>query len=187
MTLFDVLYQLSDRIFWSMWVSVGFAMLFNTPKRAMPIVALMGGIGWTVKFTLLETAMTNQVVLTSLIGSCVVGFLSMYFAHKIHTPPIVFTIPAVINMIPGKYGYEFMMGMIDIATTSDSESLSVELLFTTIKKGLQTFFITMGLSFGVIVPMLIFNTYSLKGNKLNKFIENKVMRRNKRKNYDKQG
>ncbi len=68
----------------------------------------------------------------------------------------------------------------DITITDDS-FLTNAMVFKTIKLGLQTFFITMGLSFGIIAPMLLFNTYSLKGNKLNKFIENRIIRRMKRK------
>ena len=112
MSFLDVLLALSVRIFWSMWISIGFALLFNTPRRALWITGLLGGVGWGIKFVLLGTIMPEQIVITSFLGACAVGLLAVYFAHRVHTPPIVFTIPAVINMIPGKYGYEFMMKII---------------------------------------------------------------------------
>ena len=77
---------------------------------------VLGGVGWGIKFVLLATLMPEQIVTTSFLGACAVGLLAVYFAHRVHTPPIVFTIPAVINMIPGKYGYEFMMNTIKIVT-----------------------------------------------------------------------
>lgn len=101
MNFFDAFALLAERIFWSMWVSIGFALLFNTPRRALWATALLGAIGWSTKFLLIKTLIPDQVVIASFVGACVVGFLGMYFAHRVHTPPMVFTIPAVINMIPG--------------------------------------------------------------------------------------
>ena len=180
MNYFDVFLQLSERIFWSMWVSIGFAMLFNTPRRAMWIVGLLGAVGWSIKAILLHTLMPGQVVLTTFVAACVVGFLGMYFAHRVHTPPVVFTIPAVINMVPGKYGYEFMMGLIKIVTLQNDTDLTTELVFKTLRLGLHTGFITMSLAFGVIAPILLLNTYSVKGKDLNDFIARRIKRRKKK-------
>lgn len=175
MSFFDAFLELGVRIFWSMWISIGFALLFNTPRRALWITGLLGGMGWGIKFMLLETLMPGQIVITSFLGACAVGLLAVYFAHRVHTPPIVFTIPAVINMIPGKFGYEFMMNIIKIVTIETPREETLDLLFKTIKLGLQTGFITMCLAFGVIAPMLLFNTYSVKGKDLNELIKNRLL------------
>lgn len=177
MNFYDVFLALSVRIFWSMWISIGFALLFNTPRRALWITGLLGGVGWGIKFMLLGTLMPEQIVITSFLGACVVGLLAVYFAHRVHTPPIVFTIPAVINMIPGKFGYEFMMNIIKIVTVQTPQEETLDLLFKTIKLGLQTGFITMCLAFGVIAPLLLFNTYSVKGKDLNEFIKYRLLRK----------
>ena len=177
MNFYDVFLGLAERIFWSMWISLGFALLFNTPRRALWITGLLGGLGWGIKFVLLGTLMPDQIVITSFLGACTVGLLAVYFAHRVHTPPIVFTIPAVINMIPGKFGYEFMMNIIKIVTVQTPQEETLDLLFRTIKLGLQTGFITMCLAFGVIAPMLLFNTYSVKGKDLNEVIKHRLLRR----------
>lgn len=177
MSFFDVFLELSERIFWSMWVSIGFALLFNTPRRALWIAGILGGIGWGIKFILLHTIMKEQIVLCSFLGACSVGFLGVYFAHRVHTPPVVFTIPAVINMVPGKYGYEFMMGLIKIVTLHNDSQQDMVNIYETIKLGIQTGFITLSLAFGVIAPMLLFNTYTVKGKDLNKFIVRKLKRK----------
>nr|WP_314554497.1 threonine/serine exporter family protein [uncultured Capnocytophaga sp.] len=177
MNFYDVFLGLAERIFWSMWISIGFALLFNTPRRALWITGLLGGLGWGIKFVLLGTLMPDQIVITSFLGACTVGLLAVYFAHRVHTPPIVFTIPAVINMIPGKFGYEFMMNIIKIVTVQTPQEETLDLLFRTIKLGLQTGFITMCLAFGVIAPMLLFNTYSVKGKDLNEVIKHRLLRR----------
>ena len=180
MNFLDVFIGLSERIFWSMWISIGFALLFNTPRRALWITGVLGGVGWGIKFVLLATLMPEQIVTTSFLGACAVGLLSVYFAHRVHTPPIVFTIPAVINMIPGKSGYEFMMGLIKIVTITHEHDQTLATIFETIKLGLQTGFTTLGLAFGVIAPVLLLNTYTIKDKDLNKFIVKKFKHIRKR-------
>ncbi len=174
MSFFDTLTLLGERIFWSMWVSVGFALLFNTPRRALWATALLGAVGWSTKFLLIKLLIPDQVVIASFAGACLVGFLGTYFAHRVHTPPMVFTIPAVINMIPGKSGYEFMMGLIKIVTITHEHDQTLATIFETIKLGLQTGFTTLGLAFGVIAPVLLLNTYTIKDKDLNRFIVKKI-------------
>ena len=174
MSFFDTLALLGERIFWSMWVSVGFALLFNTPRRALWGTALLGAVGWSTKFLLIKLLIPDQVVIASFAGACLVGFLGTYFAHRVHTPPMVFTIPAVINMIPGKSGYEFMMGLIKIVTITHEHDQTLATIFETIKLGLQTGFTTLGLAFGVIAPVLLLNTYTIKDKDLNRFIVKKI-------------
>lgn len=174
MSFFDTLALLGERIFWSMWVSVGFALLFNTPRRALWATALLGAVGWSTKFLLIKLLIPDQVVIASFAGACLVGFLGVYFAHRVHTPPMVFTIPAVINMIPGKSGYEFMMGLIKIVTITHEHDQTLATIFETIKLGLQTGFTTLGLAFGVIAPVLLLNTYTIKDKDLNRFIVKKI-------------
>ncbi len=180
MSFFDTLALLGERIFWSMWVSVGFALLFNTPRRALWATALLGAVGWSTKFLLIKLLIPDQVVIASFAGACLVGFLGVYFAHRVHTPPMVFTIPAVINMIPGKSVYEFMMGLIKIVTITHEHDQTLATIFETIKLGLQTGFTTLGLAFGVIAPVLLLNTYTIKDKDLNKFIVKKFKHIRKR-------
>ncbi len=92
--------------------SLGFALIFNTSKRAMWTVFLLGSVGYYIKYLLFNECDVN-LILSIFAASSFVGISGMYFAHRAHTPPIIFMIPAVINMIPGLLSYEFMMGMID--------------------------------------------------------------------------
>ncbi len=157
-----------------MLVSVGFAMLFNTPKRALWLVALLGGLGFMIKVVLMKTILPGNDVVAASLGAFAVGFAAVYFSHIVHTPPIVFTIPAVINMIPGKYGYQFMIGLMEIVTSPGELVLKNELITDTINKGLKTGFITLGLAFGIIAPMLLLNTYTVKNKDLNKILKRRV-------------
>lgn len=176
-TLYSTLIEHSEKIFFSVWVSIGFAMLFNTPKRALLIAGLLGGVGFSIRAIIMTAILPHQIVLASFCGACTVGFLGVYFAHRVHTPPTVFTIPAVINVIPGKFGYEFMMGLIKIVTTEKSANISHELIAETLNYGLKTGFITMALSIGVAAPVLLLNTYTVKNKDLHKYIRKKLLKK----------
>ncbi len=100
-----------EKVIWAVVVSSGFATLFVTPRRALWATGFLGAIGFSTKYVLLHSVLSGHIVISSFIAATIVGILGMYFAHRVHTPPVVFTIPAVINMIPGKLGYEFMIGI----------------------------------------------------------------------------
>ncbi len=148
-------------ILWSIPVSIGFAALFNTPRRALWAVGLLGALGFGIKTLVLATILPNQVILASLAGASAVGIMGSYIAHRVHTPPIVFTVPAVINMIPGKYGYEFIIGILKIVNQSNTP-IDFDYFIMVVNNGLKTAFILMALAFGIIFPILIFNTKSVK-------------------------
>ncbi len=156
-----------EKIFWSMWVSIGFAVIFRTPKRSMWAVGLLGAIGFSCR-TLLVYYFDNQIVFASFIAASLVGILGVYFAHKVHTPPIVFTIPAVINMIPGRSGYEFMISLIGVITLKEGNTLQFSYLAEMLEKATQTGFTLLALAFGVVFPLLIFKTKSVKKTNLNR-------------------
>ncbi|TWP24822.1 threonine/serine exporter [Apibacter muscae] len=151
----------SEKIFWSMWVSIGFAVLFTTPKRSMWVVAILGGLGFSCR-TFLLYIWENQIVFASFMSACLVGILGIYCAHKVHTPPIVFTIPAIINIIPGKSGYEFMVSLIQAITLKEGEVLQINFLMGMLDKGIKTGFTLLSLAFGVVFPILIFKARSVK-------------------------
>ena len=69
MNFFDAFGLLAERIFWSMWVSVGFALLFNTPRRALWTTALLGAVGWSTTFLLINLLIPDQVVIASFAGA----------------------------------------------------------------------------------------------------------------------
>ena len=170
--------DLMEKIFWSGFVSLGFAVLFVTPKRALWAVGVLGAVGYATKFLLLkgyeplgiEPLLEGQLVATTIIGACVVGVLSLYFAHRVHTPPAVFSIPAVINMIPGKMGYEFMFGILKIVGM-DKIDPSDPVVFDTLSKGLKTGFMCFGLAMGIALPILLLKSQSVKGKDLHKLIK----------------
>jgi uncharacterized membrane protein YjjP (DUF1212 family) len=156
--------------------SLGFALMFNTPKRALWTVFILGAVGYLIKFILFKELDMN-LILAIFIASSFVGISGMYFAHRTHTPPIIFMIPAVINMIPGLISYEFMMGMIDWISNDKGQKPPVEEVIQTFSYGISTVFILFALAFGVAFPVVVFKSYTVKGKDLNVLIK-KLFKRN---------
>ena len=157
--------------------SLGFALMFNTPKRALWTVFILGAFGYLIKF-ILNVEFDVNLTLSIFIASCFVGISGMYFAHRAHTPPIIFMIPAVINMIPGLLSYEFMMGMIDWISGGKGQKPTVEEVIQTFSYGISTVFILFALAFGVAFPVVVFKSYSVKGKDLNVMIKKLFVRNN---------
>jgi uncharacterized membrane protein YjjB (DUF3815 family) len=157
--------------------SLGFALMFNTPKRALWTVFLLGAVGYFIKYLLFQELEIN-LILSIFVASSFVGISGMYFAHRNHTPPIIFVIPAVINMIPGLISYKFMMGMIDWISGSKGQKPSVEEVMETFSYGITTTFILFALAFGVAFPIIVFKSYTVKGKDLNVLIKKLFVRTN---------
>jgi len=161
---------LATKFFFGGLTSLGFAVLFNTPKRALWVVFLLGGIGFVIKYVL-NVEMNFSQLFAVFCASCFVGVSGMYFAHRTHTPPIAFTIPAVINMIPGLLSYQFMMGIIKWIMQTKGEVQNANEVIETLNTGVSAVFIVFALAFGVAFAVIVFKNHSVKGNDLNRLIQ----------------
>ena len=172
------------RVFWSMCISLGFAVLFNTPSRALWAVAMLSAIGFGIKEVLLHVLIPGQIVFAALAGATSVGILSYYFAHRVHTPPIVFSIPAVISMIPGVLGYNFMIGLIKIMSVKSGEIIDFAVISDIINQGVKAISILLALAFGIIFPVVILNTSTAKGKDPHRLLQKTfVHKTHKKKDY----
>jgi uncharacterized membrane protein YjjB (DUF3815 family) len=93
-------------------VAIGFAILFNAPRRVLYVAGVLGGLGHCIRFVLVHYDV--GLIPATLTGSVCIGLLGIFFSHRVHTPPVVFTMPACITMIPGLYAYRAMLGCIRI-------------------------------------------------------------------------
>ncbi|TNE69438.1 threonine/serine exporter [bacterium] len=152
-----------EKGFWFAAAAIGFAALFNVPRRVLWVVGLLGALGGITK-TLLITQ-HQSVIVASLAGSILIGILSVIAAHGKHAPPLIFSIPAVIPMVPGAYMYRMMLGFINLTATLNSENYA-QLLYDTLHNALNAVFILMALALGVSAPMLVTRKESVKNLKL---------------------
>ncbi len=142
---------LLEKIGWATVASLGFAILFSVPRRALWAVMLLAAIGYTLRG--LALAYGFSLIIATLIASCTMGLLSIQIAHWVHTPTTAFMSPAVIPMVPGIYAYRFMMGLLDI---SHNPNVSLDLLTKTVSDGLRAVFVIVALALGVSLPYLLF-------------------------------
>lgn len=154
----DVIYFLEMSI-WLAIAALGFGVLFNVPKRTLAVVALLAAVGGSCKLILMHYGV--PIILSSLIGATVIGILSIQAAHGKHTPPLVFSIPAVIPMVPGAFAYKAMLGFIKLTGDVSQDTYDLA-LNTTINNGILAAFIVLSLTAGVSLPMLITRKNSAK-------------------------
>lgn len=145
---------------WFGFAALGFAVLFNVPQRALLIVWLIGALGGLTKLILMQC--TIGIVIATFAGASLVGILSVYAAHNKHAPPLVFSIPSVIPMIPGAFAYRMMLGLMQLSGTAVSNESYYQTLAVTTSNGLKTLFILMALAVGVAIPMLISRKETVK-------------------------
>lgn len=150
---------LLETAFWFGIAAIGFAVLFNVPTRILLPIFLMGALGGFTKIILLS--FDHSIIVSTLAGAILIGFLSILFAHNKHVPPPVLAIPAVIPMVPGILAYRMMLGLITLAGKINPETYQ-HILSETINNGLKVMLILMSLAGGVAIPMLITRKDSAK-------------------------
>ncbi|WP_243349758.1 threonine/serine exporter family protein [Parabacteroides sp. FAFU027] len=93
---------------------VGFCwgILFGSPKSVLWVAGLLGALGHSLRFVMLQADL--GLISATMISSITIGLIGIYCAQKVHHPPVVFTMPAFITMIPGLYAYRTMLGCIKL-------------------------------------------------------------------------
>lgn len=143
---------LLEKGIWLGFAGIGFAALFNVPRRTLGIIYIIAAIGGMLKFFCLPLGI--GLVLSTLSGSCFIGFASVLAAHYRKSPPMTFALPALIPMIPGLFTYKAMVGIMKLTGQKDPEVYS-KLFFETVHNGLLALFVILALAAGVAIPMLI--------------------------------
>lgn len=153
------LLELFEKGIWAGLAAVGFAILFNVPLRTLFPVWILGALGGLAKYYCLSIEL--NIILASLVGASLIGVLSVPLAHKVHSPPMIFSIPAIIPMIPGAFAYRMMLGLISLSVSNPGTDLNM-VLVDTFQNGIKTVLILLSLAVGVAVPMLITRKDSVK-------------------------
>jgi len=145
---------------WFGFAALGFAVLFNVPQRTLLVIWLIGAAGGMLKLVLMQCNIS--IVIASFLGASLVGILSVSAAHNKHAPPLVFSIPSVIPMVPGAFAYRMMLGLIKLSGTTVSSDSYFQTLAETTSNGLKAMFILLALAVGVAIPMLISRKETIK-------------------------
>lgn len=148
---------------------VGFCwgVLFGTPFKALWFAALLGGIGHVIRFTMLHADF--GIILSTLVASIVIGLLGIIVSHKVHTPPVVFTMPAAITMIPGLYAYRTILGLLKFTDINLVKSNPM-ILQDIAHNAILTLSLLFTLAVGISISVLLFRSKSVKEIRLPKIM-----------------
>ncbi len=134
-------------------VGFGFAILFNVPKRLLFSIFVVSTLAGFIKFAGLGNGV--GAISISLLSATAVGFASIPISRYKHTSPFVISIPSVIAMIPGYFGYQTLLGIMQLALRKSSTDDLANLMLIT-HNALNMLFILGSLSIGVSLPWLLF-------------------------------
>jgi uncharacterized membrane protein YjjB (DUF3815 family) len=131
--------------------AVGFGMVFNVQRRVLVYCAAGGALGRGLRHILVEGT-GLPVEWSTLLAAATVSLLGVAIAQRLRAHPKVFTVAAMIPMIPGVPLFKTLIAIVQI----QQKGLDNELLSTAITSGLQAFFVVAALAVGLAVPGLLF-------------------------------
>lgn len=130
--------------------AVGFALVFNVPVKALKYCALGGAIGHGIRFVL----MTYNIPIewATFFAATIVSMVGVHWSHRFLAHPKVFTVAAMIPMVPGVYAFKAMIALVEI----NQNGYDAQLFSILIDNFLQAMFIIAGLAIGLAMPGLLF-------------------------------
>jgi len=146
----NTLFQLLQNMMLASVPAVGFGLVFNVPRSALIYCAAGGAIGRGGRFLLITAGM--PIELATFVAASVVSLLGVYIAQRLRAHPKVFTVAAMIPMIPGVPFFTALLAVVEI----QRRGLTPELLNTAITSGLRAAFIVAALAVGLALPGLLF-------------------------------
>ncbi|MDD7044099.1 MAG: threonine/serine exporter family protein [Peptoniphilaceae bacterium] len=142
----------------SMLSAVGFALVFQVPKKALLVSSLNAGIGWLIYKLVIYY--TGSSYMGTFFSAFVIAMISELCAKVFRHPSLIFIVPGVINLCPGEAIYDTMKNFVN----NQSEDV-ILLLFKTVA-------LAGAISFGIILSSAFSSN-----------MKNFKLRKTKRTNY----
>nr|WP_237467826.1 threonine/serine exporter family protein [Vibrio stylophorae] len=150
MNWLDLLIGLAHDMFFASIPAVGFALVFNVPERALKYCAMGGALGHGMRYVLMQFGM--PIEWGTLAAATTVGMIGVYWSHRFLAHPKVFTVAAMIPMVPGVFAYKAMIAMVEI----NEQGYSPELWAMVMDNFIKAMFIIASLAIGLAMPGLLF-------------------------------
>ena len=150
MSIIDLLFGLLNDMFFAAIPAVGFALVFNVPQRALIYCAVGGAIGHGGRYLMMQFGV--PIEWATFFAATIVGMIGVHWSHRFLAHPKVFTVAALIPMVPGVFAYKAMIAMVEI----NHLGYSPELIEMCMENFLKAMFIIAGLAVGLAVPGLLF-------------------------------
>jgi uncharacterized membrane protein YjjB (DUF3815 family) len=131
--------------------AVSFALLFNVPPRTLVYVAMGGAFARGLR-TLLTEGGHVPLEWATLLAASLLSLTGVWLAHRLRAHPKVFTVAAVIPMIPGVPAYTTLLAIAQI----NRSGFTPQLWQTAMTNGLKALFLVGALAVGLAIPGLLF-------------------------------
>lgn len=132
--------------------AVGFAMLFATPVRYLPLVAFGGGFTHLTRVLIMDW-FGFHIGISTFWAVFLMSLIFIYIAPRIHAPRPVFTVASIIPIIPGKYAYSAILAAIKLHNQDGSGG---EVLMELASSSLICGGIMLCIGMGIALPPLLF-------------------------------
>ncbi|MDV5171084.1 threonine/serine exporter family protein [Photobacterium rosenbergii] len=146
----DFLLALVNDMFFALIPAVGFALVFNVPPKALKYCAIGGALGHGCRFALMHWGLSIEWA--TLCAATLVGMIGVHWSHRFLAHPKVFTVAAMIPMVPGVFAFKAMIALVEI----NHRGFTPELWGLLVENMLKAVFIVASLAIGLAMPGLLF-------------------------------
>jgi uncharacterized membrane protein YjjB (DUF3815 family) len=134
---------------WSGVVTMGFSLLFAVPRRYLSGCIVAGIIAHVLRTICVQRGVSLE--LATLAGSTSLGGASAFLGRRHNVPMSIFSMSAMISLVPGTYAYRTMMALLALVSTpSPPASLTTDVLVL----GTHTALVVGAIAVGVVSPSL---------------------------------
>jgi uncharacterized membrane protein YjjB (DUF3815 family) len=136
---------------WAGLAAVGFALLFNVPRRTLFGCTLAGALGYAVRSLLLELGLVG-IETGTLLAATLVSVLGVVFGRVWRVPAVVFAVPGLIPFVPGSLAFRAVSDLLTLTTGAVADDT---LLMKAVVSTLKSTLIVGAIAAGVAVPSLL--------------------------------
>ena len=130
--------------------ATGFGLAFHVPAPVLKYCAAGGALGYGLRYLLLQADM--PIEWATLLAALAVSTIGIQIAQRLRAHPKVFTVAAMIPMVPGVPFFTALLAVIQI----HQKGFTPELLAVAVNSGLRTLFVVGALAVGLALPGLLF-------------------------------
>jgi uncharacterized membrane protein YjjB (DUF3815 family) len=152
MTLMDGVLNLLIDALWSGIAALGFAVLFNVPRRLLAACFFTGALGHASRTGIMLLGISTE--LSTLAGATLVGFTAQWLARRLDAPASIFGITGAIPMVPGVFAYRTMIGILSVAAAAPDATTA--LLVEAGTNAIKTALLLSAVAIGIGAPSLLF-------------------------------
>ena len=127
---------------------IGFAFLFNCPQKHIVRSAIAGGFGWVAYYYVSKWG--GSLIVSTLIGTIVLSICCETCARVYKDAVSVFTIPAILPLVPGAGVYHTLVALI-------GGDYSLAMI-----NGINTLGCALSIAIGIIMISSIFKIFFIK-------------------------